>query len=857
MTTYRFSPANTDTFQYWDTASLWSTDSVPNGGGADVVIPQIPDTQPADQVIPYYVVGIQTGEAYSVSTLDVRAYSLYNLGSLTVLNEVTVGGGSLASDGTATYSFGSLENDGVVSVTGTVSVAGDLINRGIVDGTATITAARFENIGTLFDGEGPLTIAISSGGAGFVNLAGGTLTGGTYELGDGQDIDINVHGPITDLAANLQMLGSATLQTYGASGTTYVPIQSSLTTIAPSGMLATEVAYINATALTVQGQIVIDGGSVTAPSLFVAAGGSIAGSAFSATATLTASGVIVDDGAILATINPETEGPGAYENSTLVIASAVSGSGVLVVGTGESYTDPTSGQVTSGAVTLALAASDSTPVIFADATGILQLDAPASFTGAIRSFTTGDTVVLSGISLGSVTATTYSGSSTQGVLSLTTGSGVINLDFTGNYTTASFAVAAGAQSGSIAITDVAGSVSPNWSAVAAVSAYKDAALPTGAIVVDSASAVAAQIDALETAAAAGDLSAIILTDLDSSQAPVVPPSLSVTATQYLADSRVFTLIDGAYTVTVTGATALQAEGIAGGSHVGSTAVVDSIADVTSQIDQLGPLAATGQVSSIAITDTTYAPISVTSTQFANDHTVFEDMTGDFTVTVSTSAAGGTIEGLSGHGVTVVFSGTASDYSLTAQGDGIGLTVSGQGVTDSLRTVTAVQFSDFTDIVAQTPGSGGAVTTGNIAELYGAVFGRLPDVPGLAFYQAYLAANPTTSLTTFAQYFLASPEYTGDPAHTYAESTAGDTQFITDSYENLLHRAPETGAIPYYLNVIDGFTNGLTPGTAAYAAAQTLGHAYVLTYFSQSPEFLSDVQVTAANPSSAQHWLVLI
>jgi len=128
---------------------------------------------------------------------------------------------------------------------------------------------------------------------------------------------------------------------------------------------------------------------------------------------------------------------------------------------------------------------------------------------------------------------------------------------------------------------------------------------------------------------------------------------------------------------------------------------------------------------------------------------------------------------------------------------------------------------------------------------------------LAFYQSYLSANPNTPLTTFAQYFLASSEYASNSAHDYAESTAGDTQFITDCYENLLHRAPESGAIPYYLNVIDSFTNGLAAGTAAYAAAQTLGHAYVLTYFSQSAEFLSDVQVTAANPSSAQHWLVLI
>ena len=48
--------------------------------------------------------------------------------------------------------------------------------------------------------------------------------------------------------------------------------------------------------------------------------------------------------------------------------------------------------------------------------------------------------------------------------------------------------------------------------------------------------------------------------------------------------------------------------------------------------------------------------------------------------------------------------------------------------------------------------------------------------------------------------------------------------------------------------------------AAYASADALAHATVLTYFSQSTEFLNDVQVTAQNPASpgfSGHWLVLV
>ncbi len=830
MTTYTFTPPDTNFMQDWDSTTIWAPAVVPNGTGAVVLFPApILDNTVRTTVFPFYGVEIQSGESFTVSAADIAGDSLGNQGSLTVLHEMTVGTNGEVFGDPATFIFGSLQNDGVISAQGQMSVIGTAVNHGVINGPLTVTAGRFENLGTLFDGLGPLTIA----GSGFVNWSGGKLTGGTYELGNGQGIHIDTNGPLTTLAANLQFLGTATLETYGASGTTFVPVQSSLTTIAPTGLLATQVAYANANALMVQGQVILNGGSLSAPSLVVAAGGAITGSAFNATATLSASGGIIDNGSILAMINPEIEGPGNYENSTLLVSSAVSGSGALVIGAGQG----------TAKVTLDLAGADSAAVIFADTTGTLQLDAPRSFTGTIKGFASGDSIVLSGMT---VNSTAYSG----GVLTLNTASGAVTLTFQGNYSASSFSLTAGGQ-GTV-ITDGDGSVSPNWSAAAAVTAYHLGTLTAGSIVADSAAAVAAQIDGLQTLAAAGDLSAIVLADLDSPTSPVAPPAISLTATQFLADSRVFPLIDGAYTLDVTGATALQAESIAGNGHVGAITVSDSAADIDAQIDQLGLLAATGQVSGIAVTDSAFTAISVTSAQFTADHTAFDEMGGHFWVVVS-AGANQTIETVGGHGVTVVFSGPASQYALTAQGDGIGLTVG----TDSLRGITAVQFSDVTDIVAQTPGTSGTVTTGNIAELYGAVFGRTPDVPGLAFYQAYLAANPATPLTTFAQYFLASPEYTGNSAHNYAQSTAGDTQFITDTYQNLLHRVPETGAIPFYLKVIDSFTDGLTPGTASYAAAQNLGHAYVLTYFSQSPEFLTDVQVTATAPSSAQHWLVLI
>ena len=195
--------------------------------------------------------------------------------------------------------------------------------------------------------------------------------------------------------------------------------------------------------------------------------------------------------------------------------------------------------------------------------------------------------------------------------------------------------------------------------------------------------------------------------------------------------------------------------------------------------------------------------------------------------------------------------------MTASANG-GVTVRNSDVVINLdRDSVLLTFADHSELVVQTPGAG-TVTSGNLAELYGAVFGRQPDIAGLSFYQDYLTANPGTPLLQFAEWFLASPEYTSNSAHTYAQTTAGDTQFISDSYQTLLHRTASATEMAYYqTNVITPALADLTAGTAAYSAAETQAHAQVLVYLSASPEFLSDVQVTAAHPADTSHWLILV
>ena len=174
-------------------------------------------------------------------------------------------------------------------------------------------------------------------------------------------------------------------------------------------------------------------------------------------------------------------------------------------------------------------------------------------------------------------------------------------------------------------------------------------------------------------------------------------------------------------------------------------------------------------------------------------------------------------------------------------------------------MTAVQFFDYTEIIAsQKPASGAVVSSFQIAAIYSAVLDRVPDVAGLAYYENEAATNHSVPLITYAENFLRSPEYTSNSAHAYAQTSAGDAQFIQDTYNNLLHRAASTSDVTWYqANVIGPVLATAAPGTAAYTSVELQAHAQLLADFSTSAEFQADVQVTAQQPANAQHWLVLI
>jgi probable HAF family extracellular repeat protein len=365
---------------------------------------------------------------------------------------------------------------------------------------------------------------------------------------------------------------------------------------------------------------------------------------------------------------------------------------------------------------------------------------------------------------------------------------------------------------------------------------------------DSAANVQSSFDALEPLAKAGEIASITLTDAS--------PSLAITDAQFKADGDVLGGLTGKYGLTVSGV-ALQdvTSMFLVGSHVTSATVTDNAADIAANLDFLNQYVVTKFVSGISLTDGGIPTLSIGLPQLWYDAGVLDVLAGDFDLSIAVTLPGHTItafQSSSGsHGNIGVFSGDVDSYEISSASNGQSgtVTVTSSAGSDYLVGFNSLQFKDAAIILAS-PGSG-------LPELYAAVLNREPDVAGLAYYEQQIESGQGPSMLQLATNFLNSPEYTGNPAHAYAQGAAGDAQFITDTYQNLLHRAPEAGAVAYYQAVIGLFTANLAPGTAAYAAAEIQGHAQVLVNFSASAEFLGDVEITAQHPADQQHWLLLV
>jgi hypothetical protein len=121
--------------------------------------------------------------------------------------------------------------------------------------------------------------------------------------------------------------------------------------------------------------------------------------------------------------------------------------------------------------------------------------------------------------------------------------------------------------------------------------------------------------------------------------------------------------------------------------------------------------------------------------------------------------------------------------------------------------------------------GNSVQT-QVEELYYAVLGRQPDTAGLVYYSNLVASG--ASIAQIASYFLAAPEF----AANYGTNLS-DSQYVTDLYQNVLHRAPSAAELAYY-------TNGLANYEQGVASATSWSRTQVLLNFVNSPENQKDL-----------------
>lgn len=449
MTTYTFVADTSDQFVDWNTPSVWSGGVVPDSVDADVVIPEIIQLSSGSAYT--YFLTIDAGASYTIDSLSIAANYLDLYGSLGVAggfdllpqSELDIMGGTL--------SIGSLQNTGIdIQGYGEIASAGSIVNQGMIDGTdgtgnvgLTLSFGAFDNTGLLFTSTG-LTVDVTGGAGSFANFTAGALAGGTYEASDGGTLDLSTDGVIVSDAATIELAGNpqtapGTIESVSSATGSYVPLESSLQSIAGSGVLwLLSQTYATGNTLTVDGTLTLSDAVFSASDLIIDATGTADGAG-------TLAGPIANSGVITAGPgNPASSSPIA---AALVVQGPVAGTGSLAIAGAAFETSYNGSEIATLtlASTLELASTVSENVSFGNSAGTLLLDAPQSFSGTIVPAGDQDATVLVGISLGSITDVDYFGGSAGGTLILTQPGTITDLYFSGDYDTDSFTLTAGPQ----------------------------------------------------------------------------------------------------------------------------------------------------------------------------------------------------------------------------------------------------------------------------------------------------------------------------------------------------------------------------------------------------------------------------
>jgi subtilisin family serine protease len=142
--------------------------------------------------------------------------------------------------------------------------------------------------------------------------------------------------------------------------------------------------------------------------------------------------------------------------------------------------------------------------------------------------------------------------------------------------------------------------------------------------------------------------------------------------------------------------------------------------------------------------------------------------------------------------TVSYGGNQGDYTVANTNGVFTVTDNHTKVVDAFSSVERIQFSDHA-VALDIDGN-----AGQVYRLYQAAFDRKPDVQGLGFW--INAMDKGMTLEQVAKGFLDSPEM----KRVYGDTS--DKGFITNLYNNVLHRAADQGGFDWH---VDNLSHGVS------------------------------------------------
>jgi subtilisin family serine protease len=183
------------------------------------------------------------------------------------------------------------------------------------------------------------------------------------------------------------------------------------------------------------------------------------------------------------------------------------------------------------------------------------------------------------------------------------------------------------------------------------------------------------------------------------------------------------------------------------------------------------------------------------------------LTGGASADLFSAVPGASIDGAAGID-TVKYSGSHTGYTVATTTTGFSVTSNADHTVNQLTNVERLSFGDTAIALDVGNGDGGMAY-----RLYQAAFDRTPDAGGLGFWISNL--DNGMPLLAVADGFVKSSEFT----QLYGAKPS-TSQLVTAMYQNVLHRAADTGGASFWVDAVDN--HGVSV-------------AQMLMSFSESPE----------------------